>query len=62
MPTLIERGFRRGWADAASGYDSAALRFHSDFLTGYFDGYRVGQQSKIGNKSLDEALQEWSNR
>ncbi len=59
--TWIERGFRRGWADAAEGYESAALRFVGDFLTGYFEGYRQGQQSKVEDKSLEDALQEWTN-
>ena len=56
---MIERGFRRGWADAISGYDSAALRLHGDFLTGYFEGYRRGQQSKVENTTVEEALLDW---
>ena len=58
-PSLIERGFRRGWADATEGHPSQALRFWCDFLTGYHEGYRRGQQAKVEKKSLEECLQEW---
>jgi len=57
--TLIERGFRRGWADVVDGHESAALRFHGDFLTGYHEGYRRGQQAKVENTSLEQALSDW---
>ena len=60
--TVIDRGFKRGWADAAEGFESSALRFIGDFLTGYFEGYRRGQRGKVEGKTFEAAITEWHNR
>ena len=58
-PSMLERGFRRGWADAIERYASAAGRFRSDFLSGYKAGYRQGKASKAIKTSLEESLRAW---
>jgi len=57
---VIEQGFRRGWADAVEGFESAVMRFHGDFLRGYSEGYHRRKMSEIEKKTLDEAIQEWT--